>query len=110
MFVDHADAASKFRKQAFKDAKRQNDIPIVQQPIRTTMIPDRGSYKGQMLRQYDFKNNKGEFISIRQDLPQKYPGGGNGKGDQGHHFNAGPSGEKLKQHYYFDKFNSKKQG
>jgi hypothetical protein len=98
------------RKQAFRDAKRENNIPIAQQPIRTTMIPDHGSNPGKMLRQYDFKNNRGEHVSIRQDLPQQYGNAVGGKGNQGHHFNAGPTGGKLKQHYYFDKFNSKRQG
>ena len=39
------------------------------------------------------KNINGELISIRQDLSRTYRGGGNGKGDQGHHFNSEHSGE-----------------
>lgn len=49
--------------------------------------------------QYEYTNNKGEKIIIRQDKPAKY--GEGGRGDQGPHFNAGKDGGRLKQHHYY---------
>ncbi len=91
-----------------KEAKRENNIPLVQQPISVTKVPDKVDPRKQ-LRQYEYINNKGQKITIREDVPREYPGDANGKCNQGHYFNAGPSGRKLKQHFNFDKFNSKKQ-
>ena len=91
-----------FRNQALQAAKRINNIPRGQQPIQTIRVPDKNT--GQMLRQYDYINNRGQKISIRQDLPRNY-GHPLGVGNQGYHFNAGPSGGKLQQHYYFERFN-----
>lgn len=95
-----------FRNQAFQAAKKFNNIPRSAQPVKTYKVPDRGPNAGKQLTVYDYVNNNGQRISIRKDLPRKY--GGDGRGDQGHHYNAGSSGGKLKQHYYFDKHNSKK--
>ncbi|CAF1203756.1 unnamed protein product [Adineta steineri] len=94
-----------FRNQALQAAKKHNNIPRGQQPINTVKIPDRNT--GQMLRQYNYINNQGKPISIRQDIPRNY-GHPQGHGNQGHHFNAGSTGNKLKQHYNFDKFNKNK--
>ena len=74
--------------------------------MKVSRVPDRGSNAGKQLRVYDYINNNGQKISIRQDLPRNY--GGNGKGNQGHHYNAGPTGGKLKQHHNFNQLNSRR--
>lgn len=93
-----------FRQQAFQAAKRFNNIPRSAQPIKQYKVPDRVNPE-KNLRVWDYANNDGKRISIRQDLSRKY--GNGGKGDQGHHHKAGKTGGKLKQHYYFNKLNSK---
>ncbi len=93
------------RAAALQAAKRFNNIPRGAQPIQTLKVPDKNT--GQMLRQYNYINNQGKPISIRQDLPRNYPGAINGQGNQGHHFNAGPTGGKLGQHWNFGTFNRK---
>jgi HNH/Endo VII superfamily nuclease toxins len=100
-----SDAASgATRKQAFRRAKRQNDIPTTKQPDRTIKpgTPDgnaAGLLPGKNLRQYEFTNSKGNKVNIREDAPTTYPDGGS----QGPHFNSGPAGGKLKGHHYYKK-------
>ncbi len=88
----------KTSKGAFKAAKRANDIPVSAQPLRTFRVADKGSPSKQ-LRVYEFMNNKGQHIHIRRDLPKSYQDGGY----QGPHYNAGPAGGKLNQHFYFNR-------
>ncbi|CAF0825672.1 unnamed protein product [Adineta steineri] len=94
-----------FRYQALQAAKRHFKIPRGQQPVNTVKVPERNSRE--MLRQYNYINNQGKPISIRQDNPRKY-GHPQGHGDQGPHFNAGPTGSKLEKHFNFDNFNKNK--
>ena len=87
-------------KEAFGKAKEANGIPRSAQPNKT-IKPNTPGGKAAGLdsrntRQHEFTNSKGEKISIRQDKAAKYNSGG--KGDQSNHYNAGKSGEKLKQH------------
>ena len=49
---------------------------------------------------YEYVNGAGESIHIRLDKPASF-GSPGGAGNQGWHFNAGPAGEKLKQHHFF---------
>ncbi|CAF1366362.1 unnamed protein product [Adineta steineri] len=83
-------------REAFRNAKDQNGIGRSQSPTRQYYIPDKHN-PNQGLRQYDFINHYGQKISIRKDIPIKYPDGG----QQGPHYNAGPSGGKLRQHHNF---------
>lgn len=92
------------RNAALREAKAANDVPLSAQPD-TTIKP--GTPEGKKaglddrnVVQYEYTNSKGEKISIREDKPATYPEGG--AGNQGAHFNSGKSGEKLKEHHYFD--------
>jgi hypothetical protein len=60
------------------------------------MTPD--TKTGKPLRTYDFTNSKGELKTIRKDNPVTYPDGGK----QGPHYNAGKTGNKLKQHHNYE--------
>ncbi len=81
---------------AFRAAKRANNIPVSSQPIDVFTVPDKINPQVQ-LKVFRFRNNAGELIDIRKDLPRTFPDGG----FQGPHFNAGPAGGKLKQHFFF---------
>ena len=53
------------------------------------------------VRMYEYTNDKGEKILIREDRPAKYDDGG--KGHQGGHFNSGKYGDKkLNDHFYWE--------
>ena len=82
-------------REAFRNAKEANGIPRSQQPVRTRTEKDKNT--GKPLRVYDYKNSKGENISIRKDNPVKYKDGGK----QGTHYNAGETGKKLNQHHNY---------
>jgi hypothetical protein len=90
------DTESRTAKQAFNKAKDQNGIPRSQQPKSQYMTPD--TKTGKPLRTYDFTNSKGELKTIRKDNPVTYPDGGK----QGPHYNAGKTGNKLKQHHNYE--------
>lgn len=90
------DTKSKTSNEAFRKAKDQNGIPRSQQPTKQYKTIDKNT--GKELRTYDFKNAKGEKITISKDNPIKYKDGGG----QGPHYNAGQSGGKLKQHHDHD--------
>jgi hypothetical protein len=81
------------QREAFRKAKDQNGIPRSQQPDKTSTVRDK--HTGQPLKVYEFTNSAGKKVTIRKDNPITYPDGGR----QGPHFNAGPSGGKLKQHH-----------
>jgi|GEM_PF-6878195 len=90
------DSQSSTAKEAFGKAKEAEGIPTSQQPDKQRMTPD--TQTGKPLRTYDFKNSKGERITIRRDNARKY-GSPNEAGDQKPHYNSGKTGEKLKAHH-----------
>jgi hypothetical protein len=98
-FNGKQDTKSQTSKEAFNKAKDQNGIPRSQQPDKSYKVKEtsKGKETGKELRQYEYTNSKGEKITIRKDNPTKYKEGG--KGDQGEHYNAGSTGEKLDQHH-----------
>jgi hypothetical protein len=98
------DTISTYRDEAFNKAKHCNGIPTSKSPKLQRKVPEerRGKATGETLFQWDFTNDYGEKITIREDGETKYPDGGL----QIPHFNAGPTGEKLKQHHYFEKRNT----
>lgn len=58
----------------------------------------RNENTGKPLKQYEYKNSKGEKVVIRRDNPTAYKDGGG----QGKHHNAGKpklETDKLKQHH-----------
>ena len=83
------------RSEAFRQAKAANGVPRSATPDRQYMTRDANT--GQQLRTWDFTNVDGESVTIREDAARTYPDGGK----QGPHFNAGPTGDKLPQHYYY---------
>lgn len=104
------------RRGAFKEAKRDAGIPVVQQPFDVKTEPMRtaaheGGHvikdkQGNVIytREYYFKNNKGETIIIQDHSA------GHEKGGQGPHFNVRPSDnprtgsiDGTKDHYEFNK-------
>lgn len=91
-----SDTKSQTAKEAFRNAKDQNAIPRSQQPSRQYSTTDKNT--GKPLKTYDFKNSKGENVTIRKDNPTTYPDGGK----QGPHYNAGETDKKLKQHHNYD--------
>ena len=97
---------SETRSQAFDAAKSSNDIPTSKQPD-VTYKP--GTPEGNQIgldparnsRLYEFTNNQGNKVWIREDFPATY-GDPNGVGDQGPHFNSGPAGSQgLPGHHYW---------
>lgn len=89
---------SSTRSQAFNTAKDVNSIPRSQSPDRQYKVTDKET--NAELRQWDYTNNRGEDITIREDKPKQYPDGG----QQGSHFNVGDAGSKLsRQHHYYEK-------
>jgi RHS repeat-associated protein len=96
------ETVSATRSQALAKAKEVNGIPQSAQPDSVskpgTPEGDAAGLDSENVRQYEYTNSRGEKISIREDKPASYPDGGS----QPAHFNAGRSGEKLKQHHYFD--------
>lgn len=60
-----------------------------------------GRRTGKKLDQWEFVNKDKQKITIREDKATVYPDGGS----QPPHFNAGPSGQKLTQHHYYEKKN-----
>ncbi|MDA8018097.1 MAG: hypothetical protein MPN21_11685 [Thermoanaerobaculia bacterium] len=95
--------AKRGRRGAFREAKQQNGIPVSQQPDHVIRpgTPDGDAAElrpGQNGRLYQFTNEQGHKIDIREDFPTTYPDGGS----QGPHFNSGPSGDTLRGHHYFD--------
>jgi RHS repeat-associated protein len=100
-FNGKQDTHSDTKKEAFNKAKDQNGIPRSTQPDRTIKVDEvsKGKPTGKKLREYQYTNSKGEKVSIRKDNKTTYPEGG--QGDQGDHYNAGKTGEKLKQHHTY---------
>ncbi len=103
-------------RQAHRMAKDQNGVSRCAQPTRVEKIPDenpeaRRNGRPGMLRQYIYTNAQGQEIHIRHDTARSYDAE-DGRGRQRPHFNAGPKGAKLHQHYYYpeqsgDKNNNK---
>lgn len=97
------DTASDTARQALRNAKEANGIPKSAQPDRTIKPNTReGNQLGlddRNVKLYEYTNSNGQKIHIRQDRAASY--GQGGAGDQTPHFNAGPAGEKLKQHHYY---------
>lgn len=96
------------RKQAFRSAKKDNNIPVSEQPDETVKpSTPRGNEEKldkRNKRLYIFRRNKGMFkkderIYFREDKPTKYEDGGK----QGKHFNVGKKSDKLGDHYNFEK-------
>lgn len=86
------------RRQAFNTAKNVNDIPRSQSPDHQYKVKDKDT--GEALRAWDYTNNRGKKIEIREDKPKTYPDGGK----QSAHFNAGDAGSKLnKQHHNYER-------
>ena len=80
------------RRGAFGEAKRQNDVPVSQQSSSVTQNVDRRG-NPQPGRQYEFQNNKGETVTIRDDAAgHQFPDdptqnrGPHFNDDQGRHF------------------------
>jgi hypothetical protein len=96
-----ADTTSATRSGALAAAKEANGIPRSAQPDAVikpgTPAGNAAGLDSRNVRQYEYTNSKGEKISIREDKATSSE-----KGSQPHHFNAGPSGEKLKQHHFVD--------
>jgi RHS repeat-associated protein len=92
------------RNGALREAKRGNDIPMNKHPDRvvkpnTPEGRDLGLDNKRNVELYEYTNRHGEPIHIRHDRPASY--GDGGIGDQGPHFNAGPAGPNLPQHFYY---------
>lgn len=97
------DTASGTARQSLRKAKEANGIPRSAQPDRTIKpnTPE-GKQLGldnRNVKLYEYTNSSGQKIHIRQDKAASY--GQGGIGDQKPHFNAGPAGQKLKQHHYY---------
>lgn len=95
------------RKEALREAKRHNDIAKRTHPDK--VYDTRVGYNNhpsmkldkRNVRMYEYTNDKGEKILIREDRPAKY--GDGGEGDQGGHFNSGKaSDKKLNDHFYWE--------
>ena len=101
--ANSVDSASDTARQALRKAKEANGIPKSAQPTRTIKpnTPE-GSQLGldnRNVKLYEYTNSSGQKIHVRQDKAASY--GQGGVGDQKSHFNAGPAGQKLKQHHYY---------
>ncbi|MDR0232139.1 MAG: hypothetical protein LBI82_08485 [Dysgonamonadaceae bacterium] len=95
------DTNNKTGNEALRNAKDQNGIPRSQQPEKTIKPNTEGGKNagldGRNVKQFEYKNAKGEKVSIRQDKPTTYPDGGG----QPSHYNAGKSGGDLPQHHTY---------
>jgi RHS repeat-associated protein len=95
------------RNAALQEAKLANDIPVSKSPDRVikpnTAEGSRIGLDNRNVRLYEYTNNKGQKIWIREDNAASY-GSPGGAGDQGPHFNSGPAGDQknLKSHHYWD--------
>jgi hypothetical protein len=96
------------RRQAFRSAKKDNDIPVGEQPEETikpfTPRGEEEKLDKRNRRLYIFRKDGGMFnmderVYIREDAPAKYEDGG----EQGKHFNVGKKTDKLGDHYNFEK-------
>jgi RHS repeat-associated protein len=100
---------SETSKEAFGKAKDANGIPRSQQPTKTikpnTPEGDARGLDNRNVVEFDFTSADGTTISIRKDKAANYNSGG--KGDQPPHYNAGKSGEKLRQHHYYKDKNAR---
>ena len=94
------------RKEAFRDAKRQNEIPVSKQPqkeIKPNTV-DAEEYKldDRNIRLYVYASDtqeEDESHLIREDYPVDYD---DNESNQMQHFNVGKKKDKkLKQHFYF---------
>ena len=99
------------RRQAFRAAKRDNEVPVTQQPkqVLTPPTPKGAQFEldDRNKRLYIFKRFTGLFsrkqfpdIHIREDRAASYE---QDQGDQAPHFNSGPADGKLKKHHYFNR-------
>jgi hypothetical protein len=89
------------RAGAFRKAKRDNGIPVSQQPSKVETIKDRAT--GKPIKVYTYKNKDGIYIKIRDDRYGHNYGSGNSQ-NRGPHFNVGEVKKpgkppKLKDHY-----------
>lgn len=96
------------RSEALNKAKEAWGIPKSTKPDR---VVKPNTYEGRLIgldhrnvRQYEFTNNKGQKISIREDKAVNY-GRTDGTGNQVEHFNSGLTGGKLTRHDYFGLLN-----
>ncbi|CAF1553325.1 unnamed protein product [Rotaria sordida] len=98
-FNNRRDTDNESRRIALNNAKDANRITRSQSPKSVTSVPElrNGFLTGRQMRQYEFNNQYGQPISIREDPPMRYPD----DRTQPPHFNAGPSNGSLNQHYYF---------
>ncbi len=92
------------RSAAFNEAKKANGVPTSQEPVRILKPnTDAGKAAGldnRNVRMYEYINNKGEKVWIREDKAAFYPEGG--VGDQNPHFNSGRAGESLPNHHEWE--------
>jgi RHS repeat-associated protein len=103
--VGQVNTNSETRNGAFRAAKRANDIPVTKRPDRVITNPNSAEWKtlnlrrGENIRLYEFTNNRGEKIWIREDGARVYRTGP----PQGNHFNSGPAGveNNLKNHHFW---------
>ena len=97
----------KTRRQAFRAAKKDNDIPVSEQPEKTikpsTPRGDKENLDKRNKVMFIFRKRKGIFerdenVYFREDVPVEYRDGGK----QGKHFNVGKKIDKLGDHYNFE--------
>jgi len=99
------------RKGAFRGFRKDYDVPKTEQPQKVVSPDSRGGKDYELdernKRLYIFGEKRNKFgqvkrreTQLREDKDAFYAGG---KGNQDQHFNAGHSGDKLKDHYYFKK-------
>ena len=94
------DSESRSAREAYRTAKDSNRVPRSQSPLgHPKNIPDRRN-PGQYCTEYEHVNTEGKPVTIRRDNPVDY---GDAFPKQGPHYNAGPSGSKLKQHHNYPK-------
>lgn len=119
----YQDKYYKTRRAAFRAAKRDNGVPVSQQPMEVIRPND------EKWDEYGLDRNKNRSlyrfivyllnmltgfserkeVRIREDADYSY-GSDYGVGDQDDHFNSGAVNErrtKLKRHHYFSKRNRK---
>ncbi|PSR15420.1 MAG: hypothetical protein DA408_08600 [Bacteroidetes bacterium] len=107
------------RKAAFREAKRDNGIPVSQQPIDVIRPNDKDKWdeygldrsKNRALYRFVvfllglFGFSEEREIHIREDSDYSY-GAVDGRGDQREHFNSGEVQEdntRLRRHHYFNR-------
>jgi len=103
-FNSKTSSESETQKQAFREAKFRNGIARGQQPdSHPTSISDRNN-ANKTQTEYKFTSLNNDKITIRKDNPTDYKRA-DGAGNQGPHYNAGPTTEKQKQHHNYQREN-----